>query len=94
MKNNSINNPLKQFVNLLSRYNLVIFIVLVTGGLILSIIMLNNILTQPYSNNTEPSTTVTTFDQLTINRLVKLETSAKNTNYRTLPSGRINPFSE
>ena len=101
IKNISITYPLKVLGKLFYRYNLVIFIILVTGGLIYSIIILNNIITQP-NNVTLPgpspspssSPYVSSFDQSTINRLQKLETSANNTNYQTLPSGRINPFSE
>lgn len=95
MKNNSIINPFNQFVRLIHRYNLVLFIVLVAGGLIASVIILNNILTQPSSNNVGSSNNnSTTSDQSTINRLTNLETSTSNNSYQTLPSGRVNPFSE
>ena len=101
IKDISITYPLKELGKLFYRYNLVIFIVLVTGGLIYSIIILNNIITQPNDDslpNTGSSSSlspnISSFDQSTINRLQKLETSANNTNYQTLPSGRINPFSE
>lgn len=95
MKNISITVFIKKIGKIFYRYNLVIFIVLVTGGLIASIMILNQIITQPGSsttNDTTPSTT--SFDQPTINRLSKLESNTKNTNYQTLPSGRINPFLE
>ena len=95
MKKNSTTISLKTLLSILSRFNLVIFIVLVAGGLIASILILNKILTQPYANNTVPSTPIgITLDQSTIDRLSKLETSANNINYKNLPSSRINPFSE
>jgi len=89
MKNISI----KQFFQLLIRYNIVIFIVLVSAVLIFAILILNGIIISP-DTNTGSSTTATSFDRATINRLDKLETSANNTNYQNIASGRINPFSE
>jgi hypothetical protein len=96
MKNISLTNPFKQLANLFVRYNLVIFIVLMSFGLVMSILILNNIISQPTNgNNSNPSSTQpTSFDQSTINRLNKLEPSASNTSYQTLPAGRNNPFSE
>ena len=94
MKKNSTINPLTYIVDLLSRFNLVIFIVIVAGGLIASIIILNNILTQPYTSKAVANPSETSFDQTVENRLLKLETSTNNVNYKNLPSGRINPFSE
>jgi len=79
----------------IKRYNLVLFIVMVVGGLIASIMILNNILNQPAAVTTDSTTnSAVTFDQVTISRLSKLETSANNASYNTLPSVRINPFSE
>jgi len=95
MKNTLLNNPLKVMSTAIKRYNLVLFIVMVVGGLIASIMILNNILTQPAVVTTDPTTSsAVTFDQVTISRLSKLETSANNASYNTLPSARINPFSE
>lgn len=95
MKNTLLNNPLKVTSTTIKRYNLVIFIVMVVGGLIASIMILNNILTQPAVVTTDPTTnSAVTFDQVTISRLSKLETSANNASYNTLSSARINPFSE
>jgi len=97
MNNISITASFKQFINLFARYNLVIFIVLISAGLVVSVLILNNIVSQPTNNSSNPSTNPTatsTFDQSTINRLNKLETSANNTSYQTLPAGRNNPFSE
>ncbi len=101
MKNISLTIQLKKIGNVIYRYNLVIFIVLVAGGLISSILILNNIITQPNtssttitSTNTTSTSTNTSVDQQTANRLLKLENSTNNTSYKTLPSGRTNPFGE
>ena len=101
MKNISLTIQIKKIGTIIYRHNLVIFIVLVAGGLIASIIILNNIITQPSTNlstSTSSSTTTTStnvsVDQQTTNRLLKLENSESNINYKTLPSGRINPFAE
>lgn len=85
---------IRQFTRLLVRFNFVIFIVLVTSGLIMSVMILNSILARPYADNNGSNGATTTFDQQTINRLNKLNVSTNNTNYQTLPSGRTNPFSE
>ena len=99
MQNISITVQLKKLGTIIYRYNLIIFIVLVAGGLVSSILILNNIVTQPNTStvvntNTVPTSTNTPADQQTINRLLKLENSTNNTSYKSLPSGRINPFAE
>jgi len=90
MKNHSIDNPLKNVVKLVFRYNFVIFVVIVSIGLMASILFLNEIVNRPYSNGNGS----TIFDITTINRLDKLQPSTKNTSYKTIPPGRASPFSE
>ncbi len=85
---------IRQFTRLLIKFNFVIFIVLVTSGLIMSVMILNSILARPYADKNGSNGTTTTFDQQTIDRLNKLNVSTNNINYQTLPSGRTNPFSE
>ena len=95
MNKNPISIPIKKIGNFFYQYNLVIFIVLVTGGLIASILILNNIINQPETSiGISTVTNPTTFDQATAIRLQKLENSTNNNSYQTLPSGRINPFTE
>lgn len=99
MKNISLTNIIETIVRLVRRYNMLIFTLSVAGGLIFAILTLNGILTQPYNSTSSTKTNTvtnntTTYDQTTINELSKLDTSAKNTVYQTIPSGRINPFSE
>jgi hypothetical protein len=88
-------NPFKLLYNLISRFNVVIFITIMAIGLIVSILILANILLKPFSaSNSEASSGIITFDQSTIDQLNKLNSSDTNSGYDSLPSGRINPLSE
>lgn len=91
-------NPLQLVVNILKRFNLVIFIVAVICGLIFSILTLSSIIStsvivQP-QNESIPSTQTdnTELDQASINSLNDLLPS--DINNIITPHGRINPFSE
>jgi len=88
-------NPMKPVSDFLSRYNLVIFIIIIVGGLIAAILDLSYILRSPYSTTDSNNTTNNniTLDNATINKLNKMKVSSENTT-QTLPSGRTNPFSE
>lgn len=94
MKSNSLNNPLKLFINLVIRYNFVIFVVIVSIGLMASVLFLTDILNRPYSNGSKTGDSSTIFDTSTMSRLDTLQPSANNTSYKTAPAGRANPFSE
>lgn len=94
MKNILINNPFESLTKIISKYNSVLFIVIVTTGLTVSILILNDILNRPYSNGSITGNSSTIFDTQTINRLNQLQSSTNNTSYKTLPSGRASPFSE
>jgi len=95
MKQQSIGNPLTSLTRLLVRYNFVILVILVSVGLSASVLILNNILTQPYKTSSSSQTTSTIFDQSAINQVTSLETSSSNTVYKNLPTGdRVNPFYE
>jgi len=93
MKNISI-NPIKTMVNILKRYNFIIFFTILASILIVTVIMLTNIFTQPNDTDPDSINRSQTFDQITIDKLNKFENSANNINYKSLPAGRINPFSE
>jgi hypothetical protein len=94
MKKHSIDNPFKYITKLLIRYNFVIFIVIVTVGLMASILYLSDILNRPYSNGSTTGDSSTIFDTNTISRIGKLQPSKTNTSYKTMPPGRASPFSE
>jgi hypothetical protein len=96
MTNKPSTPPSKPVTNLIKRYNMTIFIVVIVIGLIASVWILNEILSQQPSDNTNSATsssTTTTFDQTTIDRLNKLTTSNDSSGEQVLPSARINPFS-
>jgi hypothetical protein len=98
MKNKSTSKPLKYAPNFLARFNLVIFIVIVVIGLIASILILTDLVNKSYDGDSSSTTSSvaapTMFDQQTISRLSKLNNSNSNNSYNSLPSGRVNPFSE
>ncbi len=94
MKNSSTNNPLKLLTKILIRYNFVIFVVLVGGALVLSVIIANDILNQPFENTVNSNNVAKTFDQDTISRLGPYNIITHNNSDQTIPTGRINPFSE
>lgn len=92
MNDKTNKNPFAPIANFFTRFNVVIFIVVVASGLMAAILIINNILQLPYKttgnaiNNTEA-----TFDKSIIVQLNKLKASDQNTN-QILPTGRINPF--
>lgn len=94
MKNSSASNQIRLILRILNRYSVVIFIIIVASGLIGSIYVLTNIINQPYESDSSASSSATSFDEATINKLSSLEFGSKNTLYKNLPSGRIDPFSE
>lgn len=95
MKNKTIINPLSSITGIVTRFNLVLFVIIVTSGLIFSVLVLKGILDQPYDDDTQTSTSeVITADQVTIDNLNNIKTATDNLDVKTLPSGRINPFSE
>lgn len=77
----------------LYRFHVVIFVVVVVGGMAVTMFML----TQTISRATDTSHTAATapkgFDEDTIKRLNELDPSGSRKEVK-LPSGRINPFSE
>ena len=95
MEKKSLNNPLRPIVNIFYRYNLIMSIIIIGAGLVLAILTLSNILSLPYNsaNSSYASNETIKINQTTITSINKLKTSDNNSN-QTLPSGRINPFSE
>jgi len=95
MKNKNISAIFAPIANAFRRYNLTIFIVVLVGGLVTAVLMLNATLQESSNTSNDPSSLdITTFDQTTINRVKQLHTSDDKTSTFTLPPGRINPFSE
>jgi hypothetical protein len=95
MNNKDVSSLIKPIVAVFQRYSLTIFIVVLTTGLAIAVLMLNTIVQQASdTSNYKGGTTSTTFDQVTIERVKQLHSSSDFSNQVTLPSGRINPFSE
>lgn len=86
-------NPIR---DALTRYNTTIFIIITTGALIASVLLLQQVFVTQSSNFSDNgyTGTIVNANPTTINYLNKLSSSANNTAGQTLPSGRINPFSE
>jgi len=93
--NFSIRSIKQLFVRLLRRFHIVIFVIIVFGGLAVVILMLNSIISR--SSNSEGYTSQTnngTFDQKTIQRIEQLKTTDQNNGELDLSHGRSNPFVE
>lgn len=96
MKNNiDLTSIFKAIADGFRRYNLTIFIVVLVGGLATAVLMLNATLQQSSDvSGYTPDIKSAAFDQLTADRIMQLRTSSDTSASPTLPSGRINPFSE
>lgn len=79
--------------NIFKKFGMTLFIIAITSGLIVSVLILSDILLNKTAVGNNDDTT-TTFDQPTIDRLSKLITDSKNPNSQTSQSGRTNPFSD
>jgi len=88
-------NPLKLITFMFGRYHFTIFIVLIVGCLIGAIILLNTIVTDSSLGDGYTSAiNAGSIDQATLDRLNTLHESNESYTLPSLPSGRINPFSE
>lgn len=95
MKNKDISTLVGPIVDAFQRYSLTIFIVVLTSGLGVAVLMLSATVQQASdSTGYTSNTTSSSFDQTTIDRVKQLHTSTEFTSNVALPSGRINPFSE
>jgi hypothetical protein len=96
MKNSDVSSLFKPIVRIFQKYNLTIFIVVLTSGLVAAVLFLNGVLQQSSdTSNYKSSTSLTSFDQVTINRVKQLHTSSNPSAADTaLPAGRVNPFAE
>lgn len=94
-KNITTNNVFKSIGIAIERFHMTLFIIIIVGGLVAAVMVLNGILQQSSDTNGYTSNLgINGFDQTTINRLNQLHTSDEAPTAITLPSGRINPFSE
>jgi hypothetical protein len=78
-----------------SYYNFVIFIVIISIGLVASVIVLTNTFINPVADTvqTDQINSTSTFDQMTISKLSQLEKSENNSRYIVSPGVKNDPFS-
>lgn len=98
-KSGPIINPFKIVTRTIMRFYLVLFTVIVVGGLIVAVITLTEILTKPQlikdtAVQQGSPTSQELVEQATRNRLSKLQVSSNNTLQDMVSSIRPNPFSE
>lgn len=94
MKDKTKINPLKPIIYFFSRYNLIIFVIIITTGLSLAVLTLTAILQVPYDGSVSGSNKTVTFDESTITRLKSLNASNKNAANTPELSGRASLFAE
>ncbi|HET6746871.1 MAG TPA: hypothetical protein VFH06_02065 [Candidatus Saccharimonadales bacterium] len=85
----------KSFFVFMHRYHVILFVVVVLGGLAVSVFVLNTIVIR--SSDTSDSTSGQTsgeFDQATIKRIEELKTRDQAGGGLDLSKGRTNPFVE
>lgn len=85
------------FSHFLTRYHMIIFTVVVLGGLVVCMFLINAIIAQTGGENSanliSTGATSASFDQQTIDRIKQLHTADDTTKSNLdLSSGRVNPF--
>lgn len=94
MKDDSIKNPFEPIINFFSRYNLVIFIIVIVVGLTVSILTLNDILTIPFKEKEGQSNqSQVVFDEAALSKINLLNPKESN-NYNETSKKTRNIFSE
>ena len=90
MKSSLSITQLKEFISrFLHRFHVILFVVLVVGGLSLVTAFLNQAITKPSSDVTD--STEQPFDKETMEKINNLHTTNEQTSLNP-PNGRINPF--
>lgn len=81
-------------VHILQRFHTIIFVIVVLGGLIAVVLLLNDIVVGSSQQVAPASVTPTGFDKETIDRIDKLRTKDDAATELNLSDGRTNPFVE
>lgn len=89
-----INEIPAQTGKFLSRYNLVLFIIIVVGSMSAIIFVVNGILQESTDTSTIQQPTAEQFDQKTIDRVNSLKPAGDQSDLSISPGQRINPFVE
>jgi hypothetical protein len=94
-KSSDVSTIFKPIGRFFQRFHLTIFIVIVASGLAYAVLSLYGVLSDASDTLTTPATTSSTsFDQTTIDRLDKMYSSDNAPAPAKLPDGRTNPFGE
>jgi hypothetical protein len=88
-------NP-KVITRLIHRYHVVLFSIVILGGVAFMVLSLNNIIISSSETATDytPAGTTFSFDQATIDQIDSLKSRDQNSANLDLSSGRSNPFVE
>jgi hypothetical protein len=94
--NLSLASVKKAFFAFLQRFHIIVFVVVVLGGLAVAILMLNNVIVRSSASDGYTSqTNNASFDQATIKRIEDLKTRDQaGSDQLDLSKGRTNPFVE
>lgn len=95
MKDVKVNIDVKVILAFLQRYNFVISIVLIVSMLSIAILLLSGVVNKASGLDSTPTgSSISSFDEETIERVKQLKTSEDPGSPIDLSRGRINPFSE
>jgi hypothetical protein len=86
----------KTITNFLHRYHVVLFAVIILGGLVFMVLSLNNIIVASSEAGADytPAGTTFSFDEKTIERINDLRSRDQAASQLDLSNGRTNPFVE
>ena len=90
----SQNTRLKPFGAFFRRFHMIIFFILLAGGVASAIILINQTLSTPVTEDYTSSISAGSIDQATLERIQSLHSSDSPSPAPELPTGRINPFAE
>ncbi len=85
----------RSIAHFIGRYHVVLFIVVIVGGLSIDILQLNGVIVHSSdAGGYAPKSSNATFDQVTIDRIKQLKTRNEAGAQLDLSKGRTNPFVE
>ena len=91
----SLDSIKENFFSFLHRFHLVIFVIVVLGGVAAGIFVLNTIIIRSSDTTDAPAgSSNAVFDEATIKRIDELKTRDQGGGELALPPGRTNPFVE
>lgn len=88
----SLKQTIRGFSHFMHRYHVLLFAILVVGGLSVATFLLYQVATSAALST--PPTAATSFDKTTIDRISKLHGANDTPVPLTLPPGRTNPFQD